>query len=152
MPGPLLLGKLGVFCAAGGRIIAHSQVLAGVCRLVSPLHHPPPPQRHHVHVFDRKKLRRVATHDCHRGSIAFFCGDLTVGLTKRALCLPSPLSFQFTVSKTFRSCDSRPFSQAPMSLLDHRGFRGPILAHCLLRWAEQCSPIYLMYTAFRSLG
>ena len=34
----------------------------------------------------------------------------TQGLGKRALCLSSSLSIQFTVSKTFTSCDSRPCS------------------------------------------
>ena len=45
---------------------------------------------------------------------------------------------------TFTSCDSRPCSRASMSLLDPRRFRELMLPYCLLSWARQLAPIYLM--------
>ena len=59
------------------------------------------------------------------------------GPGKRALCHSSSIPIQFTVSNTFTSCDSRPCSKAPMSLLDPRRGRELVLPYCLLSWARQ---------------
>ena len=80
--------------------------------------------------------RRVAAHR-----------KATQGLGKWALCCWSSLPVQFTVPNTFTPCDSGPFSQAPMSLLDPRRFGELVLTHCSLSWAGQRAPIYPLYTA-----
>jgi len=72
------------------------------------------------------RARRVAAH---RSAIQ--------GLGKRALCLSSSFSIQFTVPNTFKSCDSRPCSEAYMSLLVPRKSGELMPTHFLRSWARK---------------
>ena len=74
------------------------------------------------------------------------------GLDKRALFHSSSLPIQFTVSDTFTSCDSGPFSSASMSLLGPRRLREPVLLCFFLSWAGQRAPVYLLFKTCRALN
>ena len=45
---------------------------------------------------------------------------------------------------TYPACGSRPCSQAPMSFLVPRRYGELMLALCLLGWAGERAPIYLL--------